>query len=228
MAYYHSFAWPLYKAPLERAVKEDPSCGMAHWARALSMLDNPFLWPGILSPKVWVTLRRRRAARAAGLKTPRERDYVEAWRCSSRTVTSSITARGPRRSRRRCGGGEPLPEDREATISMGSSCRRTSIRPTRSTPISSAPPDARADLRKAAGSSARRPLPDPQLRLPADRVARARGRQALLEDRARCDTRAADALAYLHARRILAGIGGVEPCSLPGSPATRHSQAACV
>ena len=34
MAYYHSFAWELYKAPLDRALQADPTCGMAHWLRA--------------------------------------------------------------------------------------------------------------------------------------------------------------------------------------------------
>ena len=79
MAYYHSFAWPQFKAPLERVLQADPTCGMAHWGRALALLDNPFLWPGILSPKVLADGQAAiDAARAAGLKTQRERDYVEA------------------------------------------------------------------------------------------------------------------------------------------------------
>ena len=79
MAYYHSFAWPENKAALERTQQADPSCGMAHWGRALGMLDNPFLWPGSLSPKVLGDGQAAiDAARAAGLKTPREKDYVEA------------------------------------------------------------------------------------------------------------------------------------------------------
>jgi hypothetical protein len=52
MAYYHSFAWELYKAPLDRALAADPTCGMTHWLRALGVLDNPFTWPIPLSPKV--------------------------------------------------------------------------------------------------------------------------------------------------------------------------------
>src|SRR3970040_1178913 len=40
MAYYHSFAWKQMQAPLERVLKADPSCGMAHWARALALLNN--------------------------------------------------------------------------------------------------------------------------------------------------------------------------------------------
>jgi hypothetical protein len=79
MAYYHSFAWPENKASLERVLQADASCGMAHWGRALGMLDNPFLWPGSLSPKVLSEGQAAiDAARAAGLKTQREKDYVEA------------------------------------------------------------------------------------------------------------------------------------------------------
>jgi len=79
MAYYHSFAWEQIKAPLDRALAADATCGMVHWARALASLDNPFVWPGNVSAK---TLAEGAAlmvqARKAGLATPRERDYVEA------------------------------------------------------------------------------------------------------------------------------------------------------
>jgi hypothetical protein len=79
MAYYHSFAWPQLKAALDRVIQADPTCGMAHWGRALGYLDNPFLWPGSISPKVLADGQAALdAARAAGLKTQRERDYVEA------------------------------------------------------------------------------------------------------------------------------------------------------
>ena len=79
MAYQHSFAHHLMREPLERALKQDPSCGMVHWARALASLDNPFGWPGNVSAATLaegpVLLEQ---ARKAGLKTERERDYVEA------------------------------------------------------------------------------------------------------------------------------------------------------
>ena len=79
MAYYHSFAWPEQKASLERVIAADPACGMAHWGRALGLLDNPFQWPGSLLPKVMADGQAAiDAARAAGLQTQRERDYVEA------------------------------------------------------------------------------------------------------------------------------------------------------
>ncbi len=79
MAYQHSFAQHLMREPLERALKHDPSCGMVHWARALALLDNPFGWPGNLST---ATLAQGPVlldqARKAGLKSERERDYVDA------------------------------------------------------------------------------------------------------------------------------------------------------
>jgi len=79
MAYYHSFAWPELNASLERVLQADPACGMAHWGRALAYLDNPFLWPGTLSPKVLADGQAAiDAARSAGLETQRERDYVDA------------------------------------------------------------------------------------------------------------------------------------------------------
>jgi hypothetical protein len=79
MAYYHSFAWQHIRQPIEAVLKADPACGMAHWARALASLDNPFTWPGSISA---ATLSQGpeilEAARKTGLKSQRERDYVEA------------------------------------------------------------------------------------------------------------------------------------------------------
>jgi hypothetical protein len=79
MAYYHSFAWAQIREPLERVLEADPGCGMAHWARALASLDNPFAWPGIISPAaLGQGPEILQAARTTGLKSQRERDYVDA------------------------------------------------------------------------------------------------------------------------------------------------------
>jgi hypothetical protein len=79
MAYYHSFAWDHYKAPLERALQADPQCGMAHFVRALGVLDNPFAWPANLSPKIYADGEASiEAARKTGLRSERERAYVDA------------------------------------------------------------------------------------------------------------------------------------------------------
>ncbi|MDF3011068.1 MAG: hypothetical protein K0S03_1864 [Burkholderiales bacterium] len=79
MAYYHSFAWNQMQGPLERVLKADPSCGMAHWARALASLNNPFTWPTIISVATLAEGPRiLQEAERAGLKSKRERDYVAA------------------------------------------------------------------------------------------------------------------------------------------------------
>jgi len=79
MAYYHSYAWTYIQEPINKVLQADPSCGMAHWLRALTTLDNAFTWPIPLTPKALadgeVALE---LARKAGLRTQRERDYVDA------------------------------------------------------------------------------------------------------------------------------------------------------
>jgi hypothetical protein len=79
MALYHSFAWPAAAASFDAVLQADASCGMAHWGRAMTMLDNPFVWPANLSPKKLDDLvATLDAARSAGLKSQREKDYVDA------------------------------------------------------------------------------------------------------------------------------------------------------
>ena len=79
MAYSHSFAWQHIAEPLDKVARADAGCGMVHWARALATLDNPFTWPVSISAKV---LNEGpgllEQARTTGLKTQRERDYVDA------------------------------------------------------------------------------------------------------------------------------------------------------
>ena len=79
MAYYHSFAFPQMQAPLERVLQADPNCGMAHWLRTLAALNNPFAWPTVISaPTLSEGGRFLDTARSTGLKSQRERDYVDA------------------------------------------------------------------------------------------------------------------------------------------------------
>jgi len=79
MALYHSFVWPETMTAFDAIAAADPACGMAHWGRAMTLLDNPFVWPSNLPPavldKVAATLQQ---ARSAGLKSEREQAYVEA------------------------------------------------------------------------------------------------------------------------------------------------------
>jgi hypothetical protein len=78
MALYHSFAWPAATKAFAAVAEADPGCGMAHWGRAIVILDNPFTWPANLQPKLKDVAAALEAARAAGLKSQREKDYVEA------------------------------------------------------------------------------------------------------------------------------------------------------
>jgi hypothetical protein len=118
MSYYHSFAWELYKAPLDRALAADPTCGMTHWLRALGVLDNPFTWPIPLSSKVLAEGEASiDAARKTGLKSQRERDYVDALatfykdhdKLNHRTRAKAFEEAMAQVAAR-------YPEDREATI----------------------------------------------------------------------------------------------------------------
>jgi len=78
MALYHSFAWKEAAAAFAAVAKAEPSCGMAHWGRAMAMLDNPFGWPANLAPKTLNDAQAAlEAARSAGLRSQRERDYVD-------------------------------------------------------------------------------------------------------------------------------------------------------
>jgi hypothetical protein len=79
MALYHSFAWPQAMAAFKAIAAADATCGMAHWGVAMSLLDNPFVWPAGLTPqKLNEVAAALDAAKAAGLRTARERDYVDA------------------------------------------------------------------------------------------------------------------------------------------------------
>jgi tetratricopeptide (TPR) repeat protein len=79
MALYHSFAWAHAGEAFEAIAEEDPACGMAHWGLAMVILDNPFLWPGSLTPeKLDAIAAELEDARAAGLHDAREEGYVGA------------------------------------------------------------------------------------------------------------------------------------------------------
>ena len=79
MALYHSFAWQNATDAFAAVAAADPSCGMAHWGRAMALLDNPFVWPTNLpAEKLDAVAAALDEARSAGLKSQSERDYVEA------------------------------------------------------------------------------------------------------------------------------------------------------
>jgi tetratricopeptide (TPR) repeat protein len=76
MRYQHSYWYLNAKEVFEEALKADPTCAMAQWGIALTLLDNPHnpipqsnLAPGLAAIQ---------KAKAMNAKSERERDYIEA------------------------------------------------------------------------------------------------------------------------------------------------------
>jgi tetratricopeptide (TPR) repeat protein len=76
MRYQHSFWYLAAKEVFEEALKADPTCAMAQWGIALTLLDNPH--NAIPRPNLAPGLAAIQKAKAMGAKTERERDYIDA------------------------------------------------------------------------------------------------------------------------------------------------------
>jgi hypothetical protein len=76
MRYQHSYWYLPAKEIFEEVAKSDPSCAMAHWGIALTLLDNPH--NAIPQSNLAPGLAAIQRAKAIGAKTERERDYIEA------------------------------------------------------------------------------------------------------------------------------------------------------
>ncbi len=214
MAYYHSFAWAQLQEPLERTLKADPTCGMAHWLRVLASLDNPFLWPGGISQ---ATLAQGSeildTARKTGLKSQRERDYVDALdnffkdhaKLDHRTRVKALETSLERVMQR-------YPQDKEAAI-LYALVLSANFDPT-----------DRKYTNQLKAAQVLEPIFKQQPQhpgvahylihsydYPADREARDGRGEALQRDRAGRRARAAHAVAHLHARGRLEGVDRVQP-----------------
>src|SRR4029079_11698560 len=76
MRYQHSFWYSAAKEIFEEVAKADPECGMAYWGVALSLLNNAHTaTPASNLPQGLAAIQK---AKAAGAKTQRERDYIDA------------------------------------------------------------------------------------------------------------------------------------------------------
>jgi Tfp pilus assembly protein PilF len=76
MRYQHSYWYLNAKEVFEEALKADPSCAMAHWGIALTLLDNPH--NAIPQSNLAPGLAAIQKAKATNAKTERERDYIDA------------------------------------------------------------------------------------------------------------------------------------------------------
>jgi len=76
MRYQHSYWYLPAKEVFEEALKADPTCAIAQWGIALTLLDNPH--NAIPRSNLAPGLAAIQKAKAMGAKTERERDYIDA------------------------------------------------------------------------------------------------------------------------------------------------------
>jgi len=76
MRYQHSFWYAQSKQIFEEALAADPECAIAHWGIALSLLFNPHVPPPAENLALGHAALEK--AKSLAIKTPRERDYIEA------------------------------------------------------------------------------------------------------------------------------------------------------
>jgi hypothetical protein len=77
VAMLHSFFFPETVKAFTALAQQEPSCAMAYWGIAISERPNPLVapFPEELMSKGWQAIE---AGRAAGTKTQREKDWIEA------------------------------------------------------------------------------------------------------------------------------------------------------
>jgi tetratricopeptide (TPR) repeat protein len=112
----HSFWFDTAHTAFTATAAADPSCGMAYWGVAVTLLGNPLAAPP--SPKAlqegWSAVEK---ARAAGARTQRERDYIEAIAAfykDAATVEHRTRALAYEKAMEQLAA--RYPEDREASI----------------------------------------------------------------------------------------------------------------
>jgi tetratricopeptide (TPR) repeat protein len=76
MRYQHSYWYVHAKEIFEEIIEADPTCAMAYWGTALTLMDNPH--NAIPRPNLAPGLAAITKAKEIGAKTERERDYIDA------------------------------------------------------------------------------------------------------------------------------------------------------
>lgn len=76
MRYQHSYWYSNAKEVFEEAIKADPTCAIAYWGIALTLMDNPH--NAIPRPNLAPGLAAITKSKEIGAKTERERDYIDA------------------------------------------------------------------------------------------------------------------------------------------------------
>lgn len=77
VAMIHSYWFTVARRTFEGVLRDDPNCAMAHWGVAMDYLGNMFVAPPTRdgANAAWAELEK---ARATGIPTERERDWIEA------------------------------------------------------------------------------------------------------------------------------------------------------
>jgi tetratricopeptide (TPR) repeat protein len=76
MRYQHSYWYLNAKEIFESTIEADPTCAIAYWGLALTLMDNPHA--AIPQPNLAPGLAAITKAKEVGAKTERERDYIDA------------------------------------------------------------------------------------------------------------------------------------------------------
>ena len=183
MLYQHSFWYRASQKTFEDVLKADPECAIAYWGIALSLLWNPHTTPAVQNLAAGSAALEK--AKSVGAKTERERDYLAALgamyadydKVDHRTRLLAYAKAMEALAAR-------YPNDDEAQIHYALALN-TSASPADKTYANQLKGAAilEADRQAPAAASRRGALPDPSLRLSADRRQRHRGRPALCQDR---------------------------------------------
>ena len=209
VALLHSFWYPEAEAAFKDIVAQEPSCTIAYWGLASILMNNPIAGQGAVGKAPEMAQAALEQARANPPKTQRERDYLEAVSAYYKDFAQRTERE---RQQARAEAYEKLaakyPKDDEAQIFYAVYLAATqSLNDKTYGPTLKAAGILEQQFKKYPQHPGRRALPHPQLRLSADRAEGRERRAPLREDRAGRAARAAHALAHLHARRRLGGLG---------------------
>ncbi len=206
MRYQHSFWYIPAKEVFEEVLKADPTCAMAQWGIALSLLDNPH--NAIPRPNLAPGLAAIQKAKEIGAKTERERDYIDALMlmyADHDKLTHVQRIRAFRDAQAKIAA--KYPDDDEAQIAYAITLNTSAdLNDKTYAQQMQGCRDPGADLPAPAAASGRHALPDPPLRLSGDRREGPRRRQPLRQGRSGRAARPAHAVAHLHPRRLLEGV----------------------
>ncbi len=185
MLYQHSFWYRASQKTFEDVLKADPECGIAYWGIALSLLWNPHVPPPAKNLAEGAAAIAK--GKSVGAKTQRERDYIDAL--AVMYADHEKVGHRPRieaYAKAMEALAQKYPKDDEADDPLRAGAQHVSFagRQELRQPAQGRG-DPGADLQAPAAASRRRALPDPPLRLPADRREGPQRRAALRQDRAR-------------------------------------------